>query len=48
MKKDAQIYGYHGRGMDNKKPRLVKHQHDRIIDKRRRCAGKKECVIENI
>jgi hypothetical protein len=43
MEKDAKILGGCGRGMDNKKPRSVKRQHDRIIDKRRRRIGKKEC-----
>ena len=44
MEKDAKVLGGHGRGMDNKKPRSVKHQHDRIVDKRRRRIGKKECA----
>lgn len=35
--------GGHGCGMDNKKPRNVKHQHDRLIDKRRRRIGKEIC-----
>lgn len=42
--KDAKVIGGYGRGMDNKKPRSVKHQHDRIVDKRRRRIGKKECA----
>jgi rubrerythrin len=43
--KDAKVLGGVGRGMDNKKPRSVKHQHDRIVDKRRRRIGKKECAV---
>lgn len=42
--KDAKVLGGYGRGMDNKKPRSVKRQHDRIVDKRRRRIGKKECA----
>lgn len=44
MEKDAKVLGGYGRGMDNKKPRSTKHQHDRIVDKRRRRIGKKECA----
>lgn len=33
--------------MDNKKPRSVKHQHDRLVDKRRRRIGKEICQKGN-
>jgi hypothetical protein len=42
MRKDAMSFGGHGRGMDNKKSRTSKHNHDRLIDKRRRREAKKE------
>jgi hypothetical protein len=41
------IHGGHGRGMDNKKPRRVKHAHDRLIDKRIRREGKELIKEEN-
>ncbi len=36
MSKDATSKGGFGRGMDNKKSRTTKHNHDRRVDKRRR------------
>ena len=43
-RKEAMVLGGVGRGMDNKKSRTTKHNHDRLVDKRRRIKGKKEIV----
>ena len=42
-RKEAILLGGYGRGMDNKMCRDSKHKNDRLIDKRRRKNGKKEC-----
>ncbi len=36
--------GGHGRGMDNKKSRTTKANHDRRVDKKRRREGKNEII----
>ena len=41
---EAKKFGGHGRVMENKMPRPVKHQLDRIVDKRRRRVDKEECA----
>lgn len=40
MKKDAQIKGGHGRGLQNRMSKTVKRNIDRKVDKRRRREGK--------
>jgi hypothetical protein len=42
-RKEAMVLGGYGRGMNNKICRDSKHKNDRLIDKRRRKKGKKEC-----
>ena len=45
LRKDAFSYDGYGRGIDNKMSRTTKRKIDRVVDKRRRRAGKAEISI---